>query len=216
MALAAFAIADETVTWLARDIYAARVAAYTSAYLSAAQAAGATPPDGWRPSDATLTALATSAFTAARQIAATYHDDLEHAAAGMVDDWITTYPDAGGATGPVERELAARVKAWADERAAWKAQQVGQYETAQAAHTATQDAANDLTDGTLTGADGAAVDTSALQVAVLPASSSGDYCAGFAGQVFAFDDAPAIDLPAHPFCVHYWVVIGPDGFKEEL
>jgi hypothetical protein len=215
MLLAAFALSAEVVKRLAQGIYAARVAAYTSAYTAAAYAAGETPPDDWRPSDAALTALATAAFTAAQQIAATYRDDLERAAADAVDAWLTKHPGAD-MTGPVERDLAHEVKAWADARADWKAQQVGQYETASAAQQATADAASDLTDGTLTGADGLPLDMESLQVAVLPAESSPDECADIGGQVFAFDDAPSLDLPAHPFCVHYWVIIGPDGSEMDL
>lgn len=210
MLVGAYALSASAIKQMARAIYAAALASYITSYRANAEAAGASVPDDWQPSDTVLTALAAGAFTAARQITATYRDDLERAATSSVDDWLTTHPGAD-MSGPVERDLAAEVKAWADERAAWKAQQVGQYETSQAAHTATQDAASDLADGTLTDASGTVLDTSQLQVAVLPAESSGDYCANYAGRVFQFDDAPQLDFPAHIGCIHFVCYLAADG-----
>src|SRR5487761_2365869 len=188
--VAAYLLAPDAMKRLARLVYAARVAAYVASYTAQARSAGASPPDDWQPSDTTLAALAAAAHAAAQSVAATYRDELTNAATRAVDDWLAKHADEAAASG-VPRDLAQDVKAWADQRAQWKSAQVGQYETAQAAHQGAQDAAQ-------------------LRIAVLPADSSGDYCANYAGRVFAFDDAPSLDFPAHIGCQHFTQVLGPD------
>ena len=213
--VAAYLLAPDAMKRLARLVYAARVAAYVASYTAQARSAGASPPDDWQPSDTTLAALAAAAHAAAQSVAATYRDELTNAATRAVDDWLAKHADEAAASG-VPRDLAQDVKAWADQRAQWKSAQVGQYETAQAAHQGAQDAAQDVTDGTLTDDSGAPIDTSQLRIAVLPADSSGDYCANYAGRVFAFDDAPSLDFPAHIGCQHFTQVLGPDGSEVDI
>src|SRR5487761_1915872 len=217
--VAAYLLAPDAVQRLARLAYAARVAAYTVNYLAQARAAGAQVADDWQPSDTTLAALAAAAQAAAQSVAQTYRDELTNAATRAVDEWLTKQqPTSETSVTPsgVPRDLADDVKAWADQRAQWKAQQVGQYEAAQAAHQGAQDAAHDITDGTLTDASGDPLDTSQLRVAVLPAESSGDYCSAYAGRVFQFDDAPSLQFPAHQGCIHYTQILAADGSEVDL
>lgn len=62
------------------------------------------------------------------------------------------------------------------------------------------------------------VDYSMLQVQVLPSESSSDFCSAYAGNTYPFD-AVGTDLPsfpAHSRCIHYLVVITPQGDEVSL
>ncbi|MDE3097709.1 MAG: hypothetical protein KGK07_17115, partial [Chloroflexota bacterium] len=95
--------------------------------------------------------------------------------------------------------------------AGWKSQQVAGYETSDAANDGTLDAVADVESGDLVDEEtGDLIDTSAYLVAVLPAESSSDFCAAYAGRTYTFDDAPSLDFPAHLNCIHYVVILAVD------
>lgn len=202
--IAAYAFSPDQIKQLARTIYAARLAAYITAYTHAVRVAGGAIGHDWQPDDATLKQIAAAALAAAQTIAATYQDDLRSAATQAVDAWLKPSPTAASASAGVPRQVAHDMKTWADGRAQWKAQQVGQYETGRATQQAAQDAHDDLVNGDWADASGdPLLDLLAtLYVAILPEASSLDECAAYAGQVFRFDDAPSLDFPLHPNCIH--------------
>lgn len=203
--------------------YAARLTAYVTSYRHAVTTAGGAIGHDWQPDDATLRKLSAAALAAAQAIAATYQEDLHSAAAAAVDAWLKQQAAAGAtSSASVPRDLAHDVQTWANDRAQWKAQQVGQYETGQAAHQATLDAHDDLLAGDWTDESGdPLLDLlSILYVAILPAESSLDECSEFAGNVYRFDDAPQLDFPAHQNCIHacYYLTaadIGDDAASME-
>jgi hypothetical protein len=205
-ALAAFAFSATQRRKLALAIYAARIAAYAAAYLASAQSAGAALPDDWEPSNDALRRQRDAAHTSATFVAATYASDLSNQASGFVTSWLT---DSGSMDG-CAHALSTHLQSWANQRAQWKAQQVGGYETAQAQESGTGDFLRDLQAGNAVDAQGNPLDGNAYVVAVVPDSSSLDDCADYAGNTYPLDAYDDLPIPMHPYCIHEKVLMPAD------
>ncbi len=200
---------------LALAIYAARVNAYTAAYRGAARAMGAVLAGAWEPADDALRTQRDAAAAAAAAVSATYARDLTRQVTSFVRQWLTNEAHAGSLDG-ASHALASDLSGWTNGRATWKAEQIARHETAQARADGTTDAGSDAQDGTLTDSDGNPIDPSQQLVAVMPPSSSSDFCFEYAGMVWPLDDAPSIDFPAHAGCIHSWVYLGPADTDVQL
>lgn len=214
--VAAYLLTTSEIADLAALILTARLAALTAAYEDAASSAGADLPEDWQPPDSVTQAQRDAADANAASIAATYRQDAIATATAFMLHWLAQHGDDADPLAGARSALTRHLSAWADERAVWKAAQVAQYETSSAAHAGTLAAVDDLESGDLTDDTGAPIDYSQLTVAVLPESSSSDFCADYAGNVYAFDDAPSLDFPAHISCVHFVVVLAPDGSEVDI
>ncbi len=203
--VAAFLLLPEEEQALGTALLTARLAAYRDAYRQAATDAGAVLPPLWEVPDAVVAEQQAQATLAAQHIAATYARDLQ----AQAHAFLQRVPASA-------RALRAHLTPWAKARAAWKSPQVGGYETGLGADAGTQDAIADVLDGTLTDAALAPLDYSQLLVAIRPDTALCTFCRAYAGQTFPFDDAPQVDWPAHQHCMHYAVVLRPDGTEQDL
>ncbi len=211
---AAFLLTDDEVATLGEAILTARVASWQATYSAAAKTAGATLPD----SGPTLSAAEErrqqrESDAAAASIAATYARDLASQAAQFTQDWLTAHD---GSLDGAESALRAHLTSYSETRADAKASQVAQYETGVGGQDGLLAAHDDLTSGDLTDASGDPFTslTGILYVAILPEDSSSDFCADYAGNVYSFDDAPALDFPAHVNCRHYCVFVTAADFGD--
>lgn len=216
-AAAAFLLTDDEVTRLSAVILTARLASWTATYAAAAKTAGATLPDaGPAPSASQERIQQREADAAAASIAATYAHDLASRAAQFTQDWLTSHD---GSLDGAERALCGDLAAYSETRADGKADQVATYETGVGGNDGTHAAMDDLESGDLTDENGdpfSAENIAALfYVAILPEDSSSDFCADYAGNIYAYDDAPAIDFPAHPGCIHYECLITAAEFGDD-
>lgn len=199
-----YLLSPDEIIAIADSIADGRAESLVASYIAAVEAAGLDAPAGWAPSQALEDAAREAADEAAQSIADTYADDLVRNATRFLENWMDDHDgDLEGSQGALRDTLGY----YTSERAAWKSEQVAEYETGVGGQAGTQAAISDLSDGTLTDDTGAALDTSLLAVAVLPETTSADFCAEFAGNVYAFDDAPALNFPAHLMCQHYTVVL---------
>ncbi len=167
---------------------------------------GATLPAGWALASDTQDAQASASDDHAASVAETYHDDLERTAGVLLAAWLAQHDgDHSGAAAA----LAAGLGTWAAARAVWKVPQVAGYETIDAYNDGGEDAAGDLTDGTLSPDDGTVLAPDAFYVTVLPEGAAEIFCQMYAGQEFSIDDAEEIynAFPAHISCDHYGCIV---------
>lgn len=201
---AAFLLTDAEVAAISAAILTARLAAWKATYAAAAKTAGATLPDGGpTPSAAQERTQQRESDAAAASIAATYARDLAAHAATFTQDWLKSHDGSlDGAEGALRSDLAA----YSATRADGKGEQVAQYETGVGGNDGTQAAIDDLDSGDLPVYDdeGQLLSDllSMLYVAILPDDSSPDECMEYAGNCYSFDDAPSLDFPLHPNCIH--------------
>lgn len=201
---AAFLLTDAEVAQISAAILTARLAAWKATYAAAAKTAGATLPDGGAtPSAAEERKQQRESDAAAASIAATYARDLASHAATFTQDWLR---DHDGSLDGAEDALRDDLAAYSETRADGKGAQVAQYESGVGGNDGTHAAMDDLASGDLPVYDdeGQLLSDllSILYVAILPDDSSPDFCFDYAGNIYAFDDAPAIDFPAHIGCIH--------------
>lgn len=208
-AAAAFLLTDDEVARISAAILTGRIASWKATYTAAAKTAGATLPEGGAtPSASEERKQQRASDAAAASIAATYARDLAHRAATFTQDWLRDHDGSlDGAEGALRHDLAT----FSEERADWKAAQVASYETGVGGNDGTSAAIDDLDSGDLPAYDdeGQLLSDllSILYVAILPDDSSPDFCFDYAGNIYAFDDAPSIDFPAHLGCIHYQVLL---------
>lgn len=199
-----YLLTPDEITAIADAINDGRVAALIASYIAAVEAAGIDAPAGWNPSEALVDAARDAADEAAQSIADTYADDLTRDAASYLQVWIDEHDgEVEGSKGALRDALASICA----DRAEWKSEQVAGYETGVGGQAGTQAAVSDIIDGALLDDNGDPLDTSLLAVAVLPETTSADFCAEYAGNVYAFDDAPSLTFPAHLACQHFMCVL---------
>ncbi len=180
---------------LAAAILAARIAAWrdTASAIYADLGIDDDPPD---PDVPTLQA---EALQTAHGIAATWRRDATAAATALATAYLLAHGTLHGARARLTREL----HGWARDHAAWKAAQVANAETGDAAHAATLAALALVRAGSTDFAG----DPQALTVTVWPDTAAEPFCSEFAGKTYPASMASSIGpFPAHPNCLHYVAV----------
>lgn len=189
-ATSAFALTSHDTEALAQTLYAAKLTIY--------QLLHAQVPDE------AMQALAEEAWKTARGIAETYQEELTAQVKALAEEQDTR---AG---------LAQALKSWANARATWKSQQIGNVETSRAVMGAT--------DALLTRAHRAVDTDDPLVLVVLPDSAKEPFCQALAGGIFPISAWVLLFsiLPAHGNCPHFAVPVPasdlglePDDIDEE-
>lgn len=210
---AAFALSATAIHQLAALIYTARIQTYQDVYQAIVRTLGASLPADWDIPDLVLEAQRDASLLAAQSVANSLAADMQAEAERLTNNWLATHADLPNPFADAQHTLATQMQAVAQQRAQWKAAQVGQHETAQAQARATRDAVSDLQDGALTDdATGDPIQPSLWAVQVIPDSSSGDAaCAEYAGNTYPLDSPEADEaldaFPAHINCIHSAIIV---------
>jgi len=202
----AFLLRESEISQMVAAILAARMAALTASYTDAAATMGVDVPDDWEPPDELVSRMRSASERNAKSIAETYRSDLEATALAFLLAWEGQH---GGSLDGARDALREHLADWCATRAAWKASQVSQYETASGSDSGTEQFIQELLDGTATDSNGDPIDSTGAVVAVLPDYSSPDgICSDYAGETFPLADYDLLpDYPVHLNCIHEKTII---------
>jgi hypothetical protein len=199
----AFTDADKaTLTnLLAKNYLAAKVVAYRKAANAASSVVTLKHP--WQPSDKDETkaqqwaatqvaSIADTYLTTVRSLASTFTaesavQDGQSLEEGLLGGLINAAAVAAGVAGGIKAFVT------------WKAPQIANVTTSSGANAGTAQWVEDV----LEEAGDESDDLNGVRVRVVPANSSSDTCADYAGKTYSLEDSVDLpDFPIHPHCIH--------------
>lgn len=203
----AFAPDDKAaLTALMADAYLhAKQAAYNRAHTTASKRVSL---PAWRPGDADATKAHEWAAPRVDSIAETYESLLRSQLEQMQES--STQEAISDVWGGIKGVLQ-KIGDWFSDFLGWKTEQIAQ--------DTWNEGDNDGTEQFVEDVIASGMDYSMLKVRVEPGESSSDYCKNFAGQEFSFDDVgtdTCPNFPSHPSCIHYIVVVTPEGDEVSI
>lgn len=197
----AFLLSKSDIKAMAVLILTARIASMKAVYSQANDAVGI-DDEGWEPPSELRRMAKSVSEQDAESIASTYKDDLEAVVTAFVVAWMLDHESLDGC------EAAARIAlaAWAIARAEWKSKQIAGYTCGSGANDGIDMWIGDVLDGKLKLPDHVTIDD--IEIEVVPAMSSSDECADYAGKRFSLSEALRLPgMPMHPHCIHRKIIV---------
>lgn len=222
--LGAFAFTDvdkqHLADLLAQSYLLAKAQAYQKAIASTQHVVTIHQP--WQPGESDVRHAQQWANGQVESIVSTYEEMLQHAIEQMSEEPQEAIDDVIGHAKKKAKDLVSQIAQWFLLFLPWKTKQIAHHTWSTGGNdgvnefieeiqrseksiggggdgTAGQDnGGSDDTGGSDNNVEG---DTSVLRVKIVPAESSSDFCADYAGKTFSLNDTIP-DFPAHPFCRH--------------